>query len=150
MQKNKEEEHAAGDRRLASVQEDRYGIGVIRACRAHEQELSRRFAAGEDPTELLAWHQVKIAWLQHERLVHLIVLCLTIAVTLFSLSLALACSFYSVGAVLVTLILLVLTGFYVVHYFRLENTCQHWYHLADQLHDASRQGGFVDGKARPK
>ena len=39
----------------------------------------------------------------------------------------------------VYLILLVLLIFYLRHYFFLENTVQHWYHIAEELHDRAEE-----------
>jgi|SRR3989339_608236 len=80
---------------------------------------------------LLVIHEKHIAWMQHERLVHLIV---TLFVGLFML-LAFGLSVLRPGIFLFLLtgIFLVLELFYLVHYFRLENRIQGWYGLADTL-----------------
>lgn len=46
------------------------GVNMIAWCRAHEKYIDERLAAGGDPAALLTWHEKKLAWLQHERLVH--------------------------------------------------------------------------------
>ena len=77
-------------------------------------------------------HLTHIGWLQHERLVHLLVLMLTAVGTMITFLLAMI----EGGWLYILLfLLLMLTGFYVVHYFFLENTVQRWYRMADALHD---------------
>jgi len=39
--------------------------------------------------------------------------------------------------VLLALGMLIWLGFYLVHYFRLENTVQHWYNIGEALHNAA-------------
>ena len=81
--------------------------------------------------ELRAFHREQLAFMQHERLIHLLV---TLFVALYFL-LAAGYSLLSPswpGFALSTL-LLVLLAAYLVHYFRLENGVQRWYHLANQL-----------------
>jgi len=84
-----------------------------------------------------AWHSLRdfhlrqIRFMQHERLIHLLVL-LTMAVLLLA-----SIGFSSVHPTLpgfgIAVLLLILVSAYVVHYFRLENGVQRWYHLANQL-----------------
>jgi hypothetical protein len=109
-----------------------FGIDMIRWCREHEQYVAARQAAGADLSELLAWHEKKLAWLQHERLIHLLVTMLSTGVFF--------CAFYleyvmkNVFSLAFLLIMLFLCAFYLVHYFRLENTVQRWYQIAEELH----------------
>lgn len=114
--------------------EDFYGIDMIDYCRKHEAYIKEHLDAGDDPKALLEWHEHKLAWVQHERLVHLIVMCLTAVAFLFALFLEIYMQ-WNLGVLPFLLVFLVLLGAYVVHYFRLENTVQHWYHIAEQLHD---------------
>ena len=109
--------------------QDRFGINMKRYCRAHEAEL-----ASLPPSQaLLDVHLEKLRWLQHERLVHLIVLVMTAMAELFTVDLALLHPETNPLAAIVMLALAVLLGFYFAHYFFLENTVQHWYRLADEL-----------------
>ena len=55
------------------MKSDRFGINVKRFCREHEARVTAAVAAGEATEELLEEHLRMIAWVQHERLVHLIV-----------------------------------------------------------------------------
>jgi hypothetical protein len=84
-----------------------------------------------DWNQLQAWHQKQLAFMQHERLIHLLVLLtcsllLVLSIGYLGLSPALA-PFGMAG------LLLVLVAAYVVHYFRLENGVQRWYHLANRI-----------------
>jgi hypothetical protein len=86
-------------------------------------------AAG--PEKAQAFHCRQIGFLQHERLVHLTV---TLAVALlFMLALIFTLLSGSLTALAFTAGLLGLTGFYLVHYFRLENAVQRWYRISYQL-----------------
>ncbi|MBQ3268817.1 MAG: hypothetical protein IJH09_02755 [Clostridia bacterium] len=105
---------------------DSFGINIRRYCREHEAEIN----AG---TASLEQHLDKLRWLQHERLVHLIVLVMVVIVELFTVDLAVLHPETNPLAVIMMIALAVLLGFYFLHYFFLENTVQRWYRLADQL-----------------
>jgi cell division protein FtsW (lipid II flippase) len=81
--------------------------------------------------ELLAYHDKQIQWMQHERLVHLIVMLficlLTLLVFVFTLTQT------SVLSIILFVILLVLSGAYIMHYYRLENGVQRWYLISNQI-----------------
>ncbi len=94
------------------------------------------------PSEgLLAAHREKLGFLQHERLVHLIVTALAVAVELFVVDLALLHPELGIVPVVVMPGLAVLLGFYFHHYFFLENTVQRWYRITDELRGNKGQGG---------
>ena len=109
--------------------QDRFGINMKRYCRAHEAML----ASVPPSREVLALHLEKLRWLQHERLVHLVVLVLTAVAELFTVDMAVLHPETNPLAAIVMLALAVLLAFYFAHYFFLENTVQHWYRLADDL-----------------
>ncbi|HBB71228.1 MAG TPA: hypothetical protein DCZ71_01310 [Ruminococcus sp.] len=87
--------------------------------------------------ELLSEHMDKIAFMQHERLVHFLV------TTLFALVLAI----FIVGMLLTQNIMLlvlvtiitVLLGFYIKHYYFLENTVQEMYRVYDRMLEKRRE-----------
>ena len=108
---------------------DRFGINVKAYCRAHEARLRDSAAS----PRLLQKHLEKLGWLQHERLIHLIVLVMVVFVELFTVDLAVLHPETNPLSGIVMLALAVLLGFYFRHYFFLENTVQHWYRLADRL-----------------
>lgn len=117
-----------------SGKKDRYGIPMIQYCREHEQYIESQLTAGADRKELLMWHEKKIEWLQHERLVHFLVTMLTGVFFIFSVLLGIFQE-GNFAVLLLQLILFILLAAYLRHYFKLENTVQHWYHIADGLHD---------------
>jgi len=82
-------------------------------------------------TELQTFHQKQIGYMQHERLVHLVVTMFTL--TFFLLCLGFLLAHPSWPAILLVLVLLVLSAAYLLHYYRLENGVQRWYHLSNAL-----------------
>lgn len=99
----------------------------------HERFVREQLEGGEvaDWRSLKRAHEKQIRYMQHERLVHLLV---TLFVCLFFL---LTTGFATVRPTLaagtLAALLLALTGAYVLHYFRLENGVQRWYRLSDRL-----------------
>ena len=100
----------------------------------HEAFIRGQLASaggGADWPGLARFHSAQISYLQHERLVHLLV------TLFFGLSALLTLLFLVlhpqplVGVLL--LLLLVLLVPYLVHYYRLENGVQRWYHLANEI-----------------
>lgn len=114
---------------------NQFGINVKRYCREHEQYVAR---SAPSPA-LLELHRERLRWLQHERLVHLIVLVMTVLVELFTVDLAVLHPETNPLAGIVMLALAVLLGFYFWHYFFLENTVQRWYMIADRIREGLRQ-----------
>ena len=113
-----------------------FGINMKTFLRSHEAEVRTALEGGRVTPALLAKHREKLGWLQHERLVHLIVLVLTCLAELFCVDLALLHPEVGTGAAVAMLCLAVLLGFYFAHYFLLENTVQRWYLLTASLLDA--------------
>ncbi|MGE5676730.1 MAG: hypothetical protein ACM3ZR_01615 [Pseudomonadota bacterium] len=73
----------------------------------------------------------QISFMQHERLVHLLV---TLAFALFMLVSYIAGIVYEVRWLILTGALIsILEIFYIVHYYRLENGVQRWYLLYDEI-----------------
>ena len=115
-------------------EKDQYGIPMIQYCREHEQYIENQLAAGVERGKLLTWHEKKLAWLQHERLVHFLVTMLTAALFIFSIFLGILLG-WSIAVLLLQLILFILLAAYLRHYFKLENIVQHWYRIADELYN---------------
>lgn len=146
---------APGMKRIMRRKDDRrdkYGLNLRVWARRHEQDIENRLRQGEDPGRLLDWHERKLAWLQHERLIHLGVMMITIVVFLVALAfMVLAPSTIPVSTIIYLAMLGLLIG-YVRYYFFLENTVQHWYTIADDLYARAgarhRVGQAVD--AEPK
>lgn len=113
--------------------QDQFGIDMKKFCREHEAYIERQLAQGGPSDELLSLHLEKLRWLQHERLVHLIVTVMVVFVELFVVALVVLHPELGVLPAVIMLGLAVLLGFYFYHYFFLENTVQHWYRIAEKL-----------------
>ena len=111
----------------------RYGIHMKRWCREHERAITEALEAGRGDARLLETHLEKIRWLQHERLVHLIVTVMTVMAELLAVWLTLTRPELAPWSAAVVLLLAVLLGFYFYHYFFLENAVQRWYKLAERM-----------------
>ena len=81
--------------------------------------------------ELRAWHDKQVAYMQHERLIHLLVTLFVATFTLLTLGWVQVHA--SLAGLVLALLFLGLTSAYLVHYFRLENGVQRWYHLANRI-----------------
>ena len=106
-----------------------FGINMKQFCREHEQKVT----AAEATPELLEEHLRMIAWVQHERLVHLIVTVMVVLCELFVVELVLLHPELGVLPAVIMLGLAVLLGFYFYHYFFLENTVQRWYAITQKM-----------------
>lgn len=80
---------------------------------------------------LLEYHHRQILYVQHERLIHLIITLFFALIFLGSV----ICTFCydSLLLPLLDLILLILVAFYIRHYYRLENCLERWYKLYTKL-----------------
>ncbi len=100
----------------------------------HEKFIRDALASEEDEFDwdyLAAFHRDQIEFLQHERLIHLMV---TLSFGAFLLiALGITASNPSLVFGLFDFLLLVLLVPYVIHYFRLENGVQRWYHVANEI-----------------
>lgn len=74
-----------------------------------------------------------MAWLQHKRLAHLLVTIPTAVAVLFLFRFEIELNGNAV-VLLLLLIFIILAGAHLFHYFRLENTIQHWYKLSDRIY----------------
>lgn len=83
------------------------------------------------------YHRTQIEYLQHERLIHLMV-TLTFAL-LFVITIMFAVCFEKIIILPVSFLLLVLLVPYIAHYFKLENGVQRWYGLYNKLDENSRR-----------
>ena len=116
---------------IGNRQNDRFGINMKQFCREHEA----RVTAEKATPELLEEHLRMIAWVQHERLVHLIVTVMVVLCELFTVDLVLLHSELGIVPAVIMLGLAVLLGFYFWHYFFLENTVQRWYRIAEVMRE---------------
>jgi uncharacterized membrane protein YoaK (UPF0700 family) len=94
-----------------------------------EEFLRSQNKEGKD--EFLKYMDRWIAWFQHERLVHLLV---TLFFALFALSVVYMFVFTQDIVWFVLFLLFgITTGFYVNHYYLLENKTQYLYELYDKI-----------------
>ncbi|MBQ1518348.1 MAG: hypothetical protein IIZ53_00665 [Ruminococcus sp.] len=103
-------------------------------------DVAERLEKCTDKNELdavLSEHKDKIAFMQHERIVHFLVtfmfaviLCIFIAILLFMDN---SGSGVNIGVTAVIVIILILEGFYIKHYYFLENTVQKMYRVYDDI-----------------
>ena len=111
--------------------EDRFGINMKKFCRTHEAEVEKALEGAGASRALLEKHLEKLRWLQHERLIHLLV---TLAFALMELVCAVTTMITGqlVAAALMLAFLVPLVP-YVVHYYHLENGTQLLYGQYDRL-----------------
>ena len=98
------------------------------------EETQRRLKEYADKAELeeiFSEHKGKIAFMQHERIVHfLVTMMFAIILSIF------VCAFLfteNPALLLLVVIIMVLLGFYIKHYYFLENTVQEMYRLYDKI-----------------
>ncbi|MBR3220359.1 hypothetical protein IKF76_00625 [Candidatus Saccharibacteria bacterium] len=103
--------------------------------REYEKEIIKLTESGKlTPTQLERHWRMVVAF-QHERLIHLLVTLFFALVTILMLAVSLALSFvvpmwpYLVPLYVLDVILVVLTGAYVKHYYYLENHVQKLYFI---------------------
>jgi hypothetical protein len=100
--------------------------GMTEFIKVHEKKLE---SASFD-NDFLSYHLTQIRFLQHERLVHLLVMLFVMAAFLVFFRLFLI--FQDMVIFGLFLLGLVLTIFYVFHYFKLENTVIKWYFIYNE------------------
>ncbi len=99
----------------------------------HEVYINSLLESNEnhDWNKIKDYHKVQIMFMQHERLVHMIV---TLFFGLFlAISLSLVLLFNLSLLFLLVFIIGVVEVFYIVHLYKLENGVQRWYVLYNQL-----------------
>lgn len=84
-----------------------------------------------DWKKLAEFHKQRIEFMQHERLIHLLV-TLAFAIFLF-IMLGIVVNHPNLEFLILTFLLLCLLIPYVWHYFVLENGVQRWYKLLDEI-----------------
>ena len=117
----------------------RFGINMKKYLSEHDRYMEEHIINyGVELDRLLDFHATKIRWLQHERLIHLIVTALTVLAFLFSCTLLMVFP-YSVMTLSLSIITAVLLIAYLIHYFILENKVQYWYKVYDELYEIISQ-----------
>ena len=95
-----------------------------------EKRLEEASDAGE-LGRIMAEHKDKIAFMQHERIVHfLVTMMFALVLAIFMLALLLT---QNLAMLILVTIILVLLAFYIKHYYFLENTVQKMYKVYDQI-----------------
>jgi cell division protein FtsW (lipid II flippase) len=109
---------------------------VTKYLKKYEAYIKQQLLLGDEKYDwegLKAFHKTRIEFMQHERLIHLMV-TLTFALLLF-LALSLAYSHTELVVLVIIALLLALLVPYVFHYFTLENGVQRWYRLYDEIEE---------------
>jgi len=119
----------------------------------HEAFVRGQLASAGDGADwpgLARFHRAQIGYMQHERLVHLLVTLFFGLSALLTLLVLVLHPRTLMGVLL--LLLLALLAPYLVHYYRLENGVQRWYHLANEIE--ARSGNvsprYDDGPIEPR
>lgn len=118
---------------MRTKKRDNFGINMKAWCREHEAKAVAALEEHAVTDQLLREHREKIQWLQHERLVHLIVTVMCVIGEMFVVDLVLLHPELGVIPAIFMLGIAVLLGFYFYHYFFLENTVQRWYKIAEEM-----------------
>jgi hypothetical protein len=119
---------------------------VWRTLQRHEAFVVKALGEAHEAHEAGYWRELRdfhlrqLAFMQHERLIHLLVFLTVCVVWLLGIAyVTWQPSLWGFGLVG---LLLALVAAYMVHYFRLENGVQRWYHLANRLDERC---GLVSG-----
>lgn len=112
---------------------------MVDYMKKHEKYVVEALEKDEDIdwAWLKDYHKTQIEYIQHERLIHLLV-TLTFGL-LFVITIMFAVCFEKIVILPVSLLLLVLLVPYIGHYFKLENGVQRWYGLYNKLDENSRR-----------
>lgn len=114
--------------------------------REHEANMNKELqnTGGRNLEQLRDYHLTQIRFLQHERLVHLLV---TLAFAFFLvISLIVTWLYPAMPLFMLDILLLVVNLFYILHYYRLENTVQRWYVQYKELCDLIRLKSTESGR----
>ena len=110
-----------------------YVVASMKACQSYiDNDMKTSDIA--KTRRVLSEFEIKIAYFQHERIIHLMV---TLSFALFLL-LSIGGIFifpreFTICAILLTCIFFGLTIGYVMHYYFLENSVQQMYHMRDEI-----------------
>ena len=111
----------------------KYVLQTMNAVRKYMDEEMKN-APEEKTREVLLEFETKIAYFQHERLIHLMVTLAFAAFLLFEIfCLFMLPSAFLISGVLLVLIFFGLTIGYVAHYYFLENSVQKMYQMRDEI-----------------
>jgi hypothetical protein len=106
-------------------------IGYMKRHERYIKEMLDKNLSMEALRDLLAYHDKQIQWMQHERLVHLIVMLFVCLFTLLVLGFTVLKP--SLPCFILLGLLIILSAAYIIHYYRLENGIQKWYELSNEM-----------------
>lgn len=107
-------------------------------------EAEMKDADREKTMDVLSEFETKIAYFQHERLIHLMVTLSFAAFLLFEIfSLFILPYEFLIAGILLVLIFFGLTVGYVMHYYFLENSVQKMYHMRDEIRSFLNSGKVI-------
>ena len=110
----------------------RFGINITKYVLEHENYIEEN--RNNITKSIIDLHSRRLSYLQHERLVHLIVTFMTAVIDVMFFLLLVVSDLYFIPYVLILFVIMfILLCFYLKHYFFLENHVQYWYKLADEL-----------------
>jgi len=107
---------------------------MIDYMRKHESFVREALDKNPDAAglaSLLEYHNKQLEWMQHERIVHLLVMLFVCLFMLLSWGFAIINT--SMPVIALALLLLILSVAYIIHYYRLENGVQKWYLLSNAI-----------------
>jgi len=106
-------------------------VNIKKYLKAHEAYVIKALEEESDLNVLEKEHLKQIAFIQHERLIHLLVLFLSSLIFLSGVILSYIMDYLPVY--FLTLVMAILEFSYLSHYFRLENSVQRWYILDQKI-----------------
>ena len=95
------------------------------------QKRLEECCSGEELEEIFAEHKDKIAFMQHARIVHFLVTMMFALVLAIFMGIVIFTE--NPAMLLLVTIIIVLLGFYIKHYYFLENTVQKMYKVYDEI-----------------
>ncbi len=95
------------------------------------QQRMKNYSSQSELEEIFSEHKDKIAFMQHERLVHfLVTMMFALLLAIFMISFLLT---ENIALLILVTIIIVLLLFYIKHYYFLENTLQKMYKIYDEI-----------------
>lgn len=104
---------------------------MTKYVKSHEAYIKECLKKHKVDAALMQMHSERIEWLQHERLVHLLVMLLAVVVMITFFVLTMFVDVLLIYAIFG--ITIIVSLFYIVHYYFLENSVQRWYVLSDEM-----------------
>lgn len=126
-----EQRKAVGRRMFSGA----FGVSPIKLAKSWEASLEDQKVKETLPEDVVQIYLERLRWLQHERLIHLMVTLATLGLFIWSLTLTLTQPAIS----MIWSLALILGGLslaYLIHYFQLENLVQRWYVLLCEVQKA--------------